>query len=125
MALVPEKPGFLHNWGWPIMGALAAAPILAHALDWRRRAEAKQKMNDERIAKLQGQLTQAQGLVPTGKDVYKAAAFARKLAAAPGRGPEEKLDTIQTAMLAAKRQAARKGNKEVKGTPTVAFRETV
>ena len=122
MDSVPEKPGFLGRWGWPIMGVLAAAPVLAHALDWRRRAEAKQKMNDERIAKLQGQLAQAQGLVPTGKDVYKAAAFMRKLSAAPGRGPEEKLDTLQTAMQKAKQKAVQK-SRAGKGTPTIEFRE--
>jgi len=101
------------------MGALAAAPVLAHALDWRRRAEAKQKMTDERISRLQYQLAQAKGLVPTGDDVYKAASFMRKLGAAPGRRPEEKLDTLQTAMKGAKQQAAKKGRK---GTPTIAFR---
>lgn len=80
------------------MGALAAAPILAHAFDWRRRAEAKQRKADERVNRLQAQLAQAKGLVPTGDDVYKAAAFMRKLAAAPGRRPEEKLDALRKAM---------------------------
>jgi hypothetical protein len=119
MAIKPEKPGFLSRWGWPIMGVLAAAPVLAHALDWRRRAEAKQKMTDERINRLQNQLAQAKGLVPTGNDVYKAAAFLRKLGAATGRRPEEKLDTLQVAMKDAKQKAAKKSGK---GTPTMGFR---
>ena len=121
MATAPTKPGFLRRWSWPILGVMAAAPVLAHALDWRRRAEAKQKIKDERVAKLQNQLSQAQGLIPTGRDVYKAAAFLRKMGAARGRRPDEKLDALQMAMLEAKQKAAKKGEGG-KGTPTIQFR---
>jgi len=97
------------------MGVLAAAPVLAHALDWRRRTEAKQKMTDERVNRLQNQLAQAKGLVPTGDDVYKAASFMRKLGAAPGRRPEEKLNMLQAAMKDAKQEAVKKGGMGFRG----------
>jgi hypothetical protein len=108
MPEIESAGGMLGRWGWPIMGALAAAPVLAHALDWRRRAEAKQRKADERVMRLQTQLTQAKELVPTGgDDVYKAAAFMRKFGAASERRPEEKLDALQTALMKIK-QATRK-----------------
>jgi len=89
---------FLKRWGWPIMGALAAAPVLAHGLDWKSRALAKQKLKAEQERKAREQLAKAQGLVPSADDVYKTAAYARHLKQAEQQSPIEKLDVLDKAL---------------------------
>jgi hypothetical protein len=91
------------RWGWPIMGLLAAAPILGHALDWRSRALAKQKLKDERALKARQQLEATRDIAPLGADAYKAAAYARKLAQARDRSPVDKLNVLDKAIKAARK----------------------
>jgi hypothetical protein len=95
---------FLKRYGWPIMGLLAAAPVASHALDWKSRALAKQKLKDERAFKAQEQLRRTQDIAPTGEDVYKAAAYARSLFLAEGRPSVEKLDLVDKALRKVKGQ---------------------
>jgi hypothetical protein len=78
------------------MGLMAAAPVLAHALDWRTRADVKQRMAAAKKLKLKQQ-TQAvtSELEPEmGEAVYKAAAYRRVLQLMTKRAAVEKLDLL-------------------------------
>lgn len=125
--VVAKKPGmigkFMGRWGWPIMGILAAAPVLAHALDWRSRTTAKQKLKDEAEAKrrqVAAQLTpKPPNVSAAGQMTYKMAAFTRNLKAAPNKSTSHKLDTLQRSMMKAKMDLPRKAGH---GTPSTSFR---
>lgn len=82
------------RWGWPIMGLLAAAPVLAHALDWRKRTEVKKRREDERRQQQREELQRLHGIIPTGDDVYKAAAYCRALHHSKEASVVEKLDLL-------------------------------
>jgi hypothetical protein len=121
------KPGllgkFLGRWGWPIMGVLAAAPVLAHALDWRSRATAKQKLKDEAERKRQQQMHALTPKPPdissSGQMTYKMAAFSRALKTAPNQSTTSKLDALQRLMMNAKMDVPRKAGH---GAPSTKFR---
>lgn len=93
---------FMGRWGWPIMGFFAAAPILAHALDWRNRVEVKKRLEDEKKRQLSRQVDQVQSIAPTADDVYKVAAFARTLEGIPKCSVIEKLDLLDKAIRSRK-----------------------
>jgi len=86
---------FMGRWGWPLMGFFAAAPVLAHALDWRKRTEVKRRIADEKARQLRQGVTNIQEeVLPSPDDVYKAAAFFRTLESIP-KSDVEKLDLVE------------------------------
>lgn len=103
-AVKPPGPytKFMGRWGWPLMGFFAAAPVLAHALDWRKRTEVKRRVADEKKRQLRQGVTDIQAdVLPSAEDVYKAAAFFRTLESIP-KSDVEKLDLVEQVLRSRK-----------------------